>query len=86
MKNKKLIKATLAAAALAFATIPVTSALAHSHKGHVKCFGANACKGKSSCKTAHNACKGKNSCKGTGMIMKKSEAKCLKAGGKVLGS
>lgn len=35
-------------------------------KGH--CMGANACKGKSACKTATSACGGKNACKGKGFL------------------
>jgi len=31
-----------------------------------KCFGGNACKGQSECKTTTNACKGQNACKGEG--------------------
>ena len=33
-----------------------------------KCFGGNACKGQSACKSANNACKGQNSCKGKGFL------------------
>lgn len=33
-------------------------------KGH--CMGANACKGKTACKTETNACAGQNACKGKG--------------------
>jgi len=36
---------------------------------NVKCFGANACKGQSECKTAANACQGQNECKGHGFMM-----------------
>jgi len=32
----------------------------------VKCYGANACKGHSECKSSMNGCKGKNACKGKG--------------------
>lgn len=35
----------------------------------VRCYGANACKGQGSCKTANNACKGQNECKGQGFMM-----------------
>jgi hypothetical protein len=61
----------LAGAALA------PAAEARAAKGH--CIGANACKGKSACKTASNACKGLNSCKGQGFLEKtKSECKKIK--------
>jgi hypothetical protein len=42
-----------------------------------KCMSANACKGKSGCKTDANECKGKNACKGKGFL-KTSEVKCNK--------
>jgi hypothetical protein len=35
-------------------------------KGH--CVGANACKGKSACKTATSECAGHNACKGKGFV------------------
>jgi hypothetical protein len=34
----------------------------------VKCYGANACKGKAECKTAANGCKGQNACKAQGFV------------------
>lgn len=82
MSNKKVVGLTLAAtAALAFTVIPATSFAAASTK--VPCYHANACKGKSSCKTATNACKGQNSCKGKGAPAMKmmSEKHCKKIGG-----
>ena len=42
----------------------------------VKCYAANACKGKSECKTSMNQCKGKNACKGKGFEMM-SEKACV---------
>lgn len=47
-------------------------------KGH--CVGANACKGKSGCKTATNECAGQNSCKGKGFL-EKTKAECDKIEG-----
>ncbi|MBV8801683.1 MAG: hypothetical protein JO131_01720 [Gammaproteobacteria bacterium] len=80
--NKKLLSATLAAAAaLTFASAPITSALAAGASGDVQCYGVNSCKGQSDCKTASGSCKGKNSCKGQGFKMM-SNADCTKAGGK----
>lgn len=77
--NKKLLSATLAAAAaISFAVAPITSAVASTHK--VPCYGVNSCKGKSACKTAKNSCKGTNSCKGQGVMMK-TPKQCKKAGG-----
>jgi hypothetical protein len=58
--------AVATAAALAFNAVVVTAASAEAAKMH--CEGVNACKGQSSCKSAHNACKGQNSCKGTGFV------------------
>ena len=42
----------------------------------VKCFGANACKGHSECKTEMSSCKGHNACKGQGFEML-SEKACV---------
>lgn len=58
--------AIASAAALLFSTLPASIAAADDAKVH--CDGVNACKGQSSCKTAHNACKGQNSCKGKGFL------------------
>lgn len=82
MSNTKVVGLTLAAAAaLAFTVIPATSFAT----GHTKvpCYSMNACKGKSSCKSATNACKAQNSCKGKGAPMMKmmSEKHCKKIGG-----
>lgn len=82
MRNKKLIGFTIAtAAALTFATAPITSAFAQGMTSEVKCFGTNACKGKSACKTAKSSCKGQNACKGQGFTMISSEKACTDAGG-----
>lgn len=82
--NHKLMSTTLAvAAALAFAVVPMSSAVAAGKSHHVKCYGVNACKGKGACKSDANACKGKNSCKGKGIKMEKNDAACTKAGGTV---
>ena len=40
----------------------------------VKCYAANACKGKSECKTSMSSCKGKNACKGKGFEMMTEKA------------
>ena len=58
--------ALAAVAAVLFNVLPVNTAGATEAK--VQCEGVNACKGQSSCKTAHNACKGQNSCKGQGFL------------------
>ncbi len=74
--SKKTLGATIAAAAaLTFATAPVSTAFADdaaapaAASAQVQCFGVNACKGQSACKTAQNNCNGQNSCKGKGVMM-----------------
>jgi len=63
--NRRLVSAAIATAAAAlFATGVVSTATAQEVK--VKCYGTNACKGKSECKTSMSECKGKNACKGKG--------------------
>ena len=79
MKNK-FIGAIATAAAIAFVTAPVTSTLANAHAAKAACYGVNACKGKSACKTASSACKGTNACKGKGVVMATAK-KCAKLGG-----
>jgi uncharacterized membrane protein len=69
------------AAAGLFATTPVLAASGGS-AAKIHCAGANACKGKSDCKTASNACKGHNNCKGNGFVSMSKET-CDKIGGKV---
>lgn len=76
--NQFLFKAAVAgiigAAAVA---VPV---VAHADDAKVHCEGANACKGKSGCKTDHNACAGKNACKGKGWTeMTKADCDAHKA-------
>lgn len=57
---------------------------ASAKQASVHCYGVNACKGTTACKTAGNACKGQNACKGTGWLpMSKSE--CEAKGGKLEG-
>lgn len=82
MNTKKTASAIVTAAALAFTTAPITSSLAFADEATtVTCYGANACKGQSACKTANNGCKGQNSCKGKGMTQVDSEKTCTDAGG-----
>ncbi len=69
--------ATAAAAMFVIAPLPATAA-----EKTVKCFGVNACKGLSSCKTASSSCKGLNSCKGKGFVDVKKSV-CKQLGGKV---
>jgi hypothetical protein len=79
-KTKTLGLTIAAAAAIAFATAPITSNVAQAAAKKVPCYGVNSCKGKSACKTASNDCKGHNDCKGKGMVMK-SASPCEKLGG-----
>jgi hypothetical protein len=58
--------AVAALAATLFLSAPLAAAPAEKVTGH--CVGANACKGQSSCKSAHNTCKGQNACKGQGFV------------------
>lgn len=76
-KNRKLIGLAVAgaAAALFLAGAPA-GAEDSGNLVKVKCYGANACKGQASCKTAMNECKGHNSCKGQGFITMGEKA-CL---------
>ena len=46
----------------------------------VKCWGSNACKGKSECKSPGGDCKGKNDCKGQGFVEMSRQA-CEAIGG-----
>jgi|SRR5579885_1847312 len=46
------------------------------------CYGVNACKGKSSCKTAKNGCQFQNACKGQGFIDSVSKGTCDQLGGR----
>ena len=56
--------ALLAAALLASAPL----AAEHSANTPGKCFGVNACKGKSSCRSTGHSCKSQNACKGQGFV------------------
>jgi hypothetical protein len=80
-RNKKMIGAALAVAAIALAGVPATSALADAASSGVQCFGINSCKGQGACKSASNACKGQNACKGKGFIVEPTAADCSNAGG-----
>ena len=60
---------TIAAAAAALIITGALTPAAHAaEEGQGHCVGANACKGKSACKTAANDCAGKNACKGQGFL------------------
>lgn len=79
-KSGAAMAATAAALLMSGAIVssPVGAADA---KGH--CIGANACSGKSACKTAKNECGGKNKCKGQGFLeMTKAECDSAAASNK----
>lgn len=79
LQSKGLAIAAVAAAL--FAIAPVATRADDGSNANGACFGVNACKGKSSCKTANNACKGQNGCKGTGFVEEVSRATCDQLGG-----
>ena len=79
-KSGAAIAAT-AAALLMSGAVSVSTVQAADAKGH--CVGANACGGKSACKTAKNECGGKNKCKGQGFLeMTKAECDAASAANK----
>lgn len=80
MKLNQKTGATIAmtAAALFVSGTIATSAMAGGAQG--KCFGVNACKGQSGCKTAQSDCKGHNACKGKGWVSM-TAAECAEQGG-----
>jgi hypothetical protein len=71
----------LASAALAQEPGAASSAGSQMQSAHVKCVGANSCKGQSACKSAQSACKGENACKGKGFVMTSTEEQCTQMGG-----
>ena len=84
MNSRKMSSVALAAAAaVMFSTVMVSTASA-ADEAKVKCVGANACKGKSACKTEKNSCKGQNACKGQGFT-EMTQAKCDAAKAKAAG-
>jgi uncharacterized membrane protein len=76
----RLTGITLAAtAAVLFATAPLAADQAGSTQG--KCWGVNACKGKSSCQSKGHSCKSQNACMGLGFVVISKDA-CEQIGGK----
>lgn len=79
--NKTLTGLALATmAATLFAAAPL-SAEQQPGSATGKCFGVNACKGKSSCKSSGHGCKSQNACKGQGFVMVSKDA-CEQIGGR----
>ncbi|HEY2485717.1 MAG TPA: hypothetical protein VGI36_11235 [Candidatus Binataceae bacterium] len=71
----------LATAAVAQDSGAMSSSSSQAQPAKVKCVGANACKGQSSCKSAQNDCKGQNACKGKGFVNTSSQDECTQKGG-----
>ncbi len=84
MKHLARSGAVLAAAALSFAVTGATLQVAQAESS-VHCYGVNACKGQSACKTASSSCKGQNACKGQGFLELASAEECTAQGGKTEG-
>ena len=83
MRLRGLALATAAASLFALAPLAAhadAGAAAADPLGY--CYGVNACKGKSSCKTATSGCQGQNSCKGTGLVDSVSKGTCDQLGGR----
>jgi hypothetical protein len=76
----KLSGVALAAAAAGFFALGSPVFAQESESANVHCYGVNACKGQTACKTSSNACKGQNACKGKGFVEKTKE-ECESAGG-----
>jgi uncharacterized membrane protein len=82
MTLKSNIGLAAAAAVFALSAGATTSVMAQSTStaAKVQCFGVNACKGQSDCKSGAHDCKGQNSCKGQG-FKSESAKKCAAQGG-----
>ena len=80
LNSKGVALAAVAAALFAIAPVAVKADAGASSNG--ACFGVNACKGKSSCKSANNGCKGLNGCKGKGFVEDVSHETCDQLGGR----
>lgn len=74
-------KKTLMAAALAGLILGAGVSAQDKPQEKGKCFGINACSGKSECAGAGHSCAGMNSCKGKGWV-KMIEKDCKTKGGK----
>ena len=78
VKSTAGIAAAAALIALTATAVPTTSMAKDAQT--VQCFGVNACKGQSDCKSAGHDCKGMNSCKGQGFKNLSTQA-CKQQGG-----
>ena len=78
--NRKMVSAALATTAAALFATAAAVSTANAEEVMVKCYGANACKGHSECKSSMNGCKGKNACKGKGFEQMTEKACVEKVG------
>jgi uncharacterized membrane protein len=76
--SKTAVSFAAAAALIALSGVTMTTA-AQAKAASVHCYGVNACKGQSDCKSGTHDCKGQNDCKGQGF--KAESAKQCKADG-----
>ena len=81
-KNHARGLALAAAAASLFALAPLAASADAGADQLGFCYGVNACKGKSSCKTGKNGCQYQNACKGQGFIDSVSKGTCDQLGGR----
>ena len=82
ISRRKFTGAALASSVAGLFVSAPGQALAGSEGDKVKCWGVNACKGKSDCKTPEGNCKGTNSCKGHGYVEMSRET-CEQIGGEI---
>ena len=82
IRKSGFVVAAAAAALFASGTVAALSTSVHADDS-VKCFGVNACKGQSQCRTAQSQCNGHNKCAGKGWIRMDSAAACEAEGGRV---
>jgi hypothetical protein len=68
------------AAFLALSSLAPVGVAHAADAAQIHCYGVNACKGQSDCKSGNHDCKGQNSCKGQGFKALSSDA-CAAQGG-----
>ena len=79
---KKVSGAALAVAAAGLFLSGTAATVSAADTAMVHCYGVNACKGQSDCKTANSSCKGHNECKGQGFLAMSAE-ECNAKGGTI---
>jgi uncharacterized membrane protein len=78
--SKSAVSFAAAAALIALSGATVTAPAFAKDAKQVHCFGVNACKGQSDCKSGNHDCKGLNDCKGQG-FKAESASQCKADGG-----